>query len=157
VHAGGATAIWDALAYSIRQLRGVDGKRALLVFTDGFDTGSHTTASGVRELARDAGVPVYVVLMFTSSRSGNPRPTALTSREKDYFQLAAESGGAFFRMPKKADLPQLFAQVRDDTRGEYLLSFVSKSVRPLGQARTLDIDVPGRHVVIRAPSAYIPR
>jgi hypothetical protein len=30
-------------------------------------------------------------------------------------------------------------------------------VRPLGQPRTLDIDVPRRPVVIRAPSAYIPR
>lgn len=157
VHAGGATAIWDAVAYSIQQLRNVDGKRALLVFTDGLDTGSRTTPSGVRELARDAGVPVYVVLMFTSSRYGDPRPTTLTPREHDYLQLAAESGGAFFRMPKKEDLPRLFAQVRDDARGEYLLSFVSKSVKPLGQARTLDIDVPRRHVVIRAPSAYIPR
>jgi VWFA-related protein len=156
-HAGGATAIWDALAYSIQQLRGVDGKRALLVFTDGLDNGSRATPSGVRELARDAGVPVYVVLMFTSSRYGDPRPTALTPREHDYVQLAGESGGGFFRMPKKEDLPRLFAQVRDDARGEYLLSFVSKSSRPLGQARTLNIDVPRRHVVIRAPSAYIPR
>jgi VWFA-related protein len=156
-HAGGATAIWDALAFSLQQLHGVDGKRALLVFTDGLDNGSRATPSGVRELARDAGVPVYVVLMFTSSRYGDPRPTALTPREHDYLQLAAESGGAFFRMPRKADLPHLFAQVRDDTRGEYLLSFVSKSAKPLGQARALDVDVPRRHVVIRAPSAYIPR
>jgi len=156
-HAGGATAIWDALAFSLQQLRGVDGKRALLVFTDGLDTGSRTTPGGVRELARDAGVPVYVVLMFTSSRYGDPSPTTLTPREHDYLQLTAESGGAFFRMPKKEDLPRLFAQVRDDARGEYLLSFVSKSVKPLGQARTIDIDVPGRHVVVRAPSAYIPR
>lgn len=156
-HAGGATAVWDALAFSIQQLRGVDGKRALLVFTDGLDNGSRATPAGVRELARDAGVPVYVVMMFTSSRYGDPRPTALTNRERDYFQLAAETGGAFFRMPKKEDLPRLFAQVRDDTRGEYLLTFLSKSERPPGQARTLDIDVPRRHVVIRAPSAYIPR
>jgi hypothetical protein len=95
--------------------------------------------------------------MFTSARYGDPSPTTLTPREHDYHQLAAESGGAFFRMPKKEDLPRLFAQVRDDARGEYLLSFVSKSTRPLGQARTIDIDVPGRHVVVRAPSAYIPR
>ncbi|MEA2325295.1 MAG: Ca-activated chloride channel, partial [Thermoanaerobaculia bacterium] len=156
-HAGGATSIWDAMAFALQQLRGVDGKRALLVFTDGLDTGSRTTPSGVRELARDAGVPVYVVLMFTSSRYGDPSPTTLTPREHDYLQLAGESGGAFFRMPKKADLPRLFAQVRDDARGEYLLSFVSKSVKPLGQARRIDVDVPGRHVVIRAPSAYIPR
>jgi VWFA-related protein len=152
----GATAVWDALAFSLQQLHGVDGKRALLVFTDGVDNGSRTTPAGVRELARETGVPVYIVLMFANARYGDPRPSALTNRERDYQQLARESGGAFFRMPKRADLPALFAQVRDDTRGEYLLSFVSKSVRPLGQTRTLDIEVPRRHVVIRAPSAYVP-
>jgi Ca-activated chloride channel family protein len=153
----GATAVWDALAFSLQQLHGIDGKRALLVFTDGLDNGSRATPAGVRELARETGVPVYIVLMFANSRYGDPRPSELTNRERDYQQLARESGGAFFRMPKKEDLPRLFAQVRDDTRGEYLLSFVSKSVRPLGEARMLKIDVPRRHVVIRAPSAYVPR
>jgi hypothetical protein len=84
----------------------------------------------------------------------------VTNRERlamEYSQLARESGGALFINPKQTDLPRLFTQVRDDTRGEYILSFVSKSTRPRREPRSLKIDVPRQRVVVRAPTAYVNR
>jgi VWFA-related protein len=153
--ARGATAIRDAIAFSIQQLKGVTGKRALLVFTDGLDNGSRTTPGAVRAMAREAGVPVYVVIMVSGPNrfgSRHIRPAHV----REYERLAEESGGALFNLPTHDELLGLFAQVRDDTRAEYILSFVSKSTRPRGEPRSLVVEVPKLRGAIRAPSAYLP-
>jgi Ca-activated chloride channel family protein len=134
----------------------VTGKRALLVFTDGLDNGSRATPGAVRAMAHDAGVPVYVVIMVSGpNRLGSRLVRPVYVRE--YQRLAEESGGALFNLPTHNELPGLFAQVRDDTRAEYILSFVSKSSRPRGEPRSLVVEVPKLRGAIRAPSAYLPR
>lgn len=154
----GSTAVWDAVAFSLTQLKGVGGKRALLVFTDGADNGSTATPAGVSALAREAGVPVYLVLMFSTVYGTSIKAqVARERRYAEYGRLAETSGGALFLMPKQTDFPRLFAQVRDDTRGEYILTFVSQSTRPRGEPRTLKVALPGKRAVIRAPSSVVVR
>ncbi|HEV2719625.1 MAG TPA: VWA domain-containing protein, partial [Thermoanaerobaculia bacterium] len=148
VEAGGSTAIWDSLIDALQQLRPVTGKRALLLFTDGADTTSSANAVTALAVAREVGVPVYVFLM---------RAAGFLPAVQRLENLARDTGGAVFESPRKKDLPRLFAQIRDDTRGEYLLSFTSKSARPRTELRTISVSVPGRDVVVRAMSGYYPR
>jgi Ca-activated chloride channel family protein len=148
--AGGGTSIWDSLIVSLQQLRPVQGKRALLLFTDGADTTSSASADTALAVAREVGVPVYVFLMRSSGAS---HAANILRLEK----IANDTGGATFKSPRKADLPRLFAQIRDDTRGEYLLSYTSKSERPRTKMRSISVAVPGRDVVVRAMSGYYPR
>ena len=168
IRPGGATALWDAVLYSLKQFQGVSGKRALLFFTDGQNTGGSASATEAMRYAREAGVPIYVVLMFTGrvTHAGDAvlPPTARRELERASLAvneplraLAETTGGAFFRYARKQDLPQFFGRVRDDTRGEYLLTYVSPSTRPLTQLRQITISVPRKPVTVRAPSGYIPR
>ena len=169
VQATGGTAVRDSIIYALDQLRGVHGKRALLVFTDGIDNGSHTTPKGMIEFAQQAGVPVYVVLVDTESTRTpvtlGALPGIATSSamlqlryaQDSLRELAEATGGAFFRFPRKNDLPRLFAQVRDDTRGEYLLSYVSHSAKARGEMRTISVAVPGHAANVRAMTGYYPR
>jgi VWFA-related protein len=146
---GGSTAIWDALIAALQQLRAVQGKRALLLFTDGADTASSASRDTALAVAQEVGVPVYVFLM----RDVTSRPPDVLRLER----IARDSGGAIFKSPRAKDLPRLFAQIRDDTRGEYLLSFFSKSERPRTELRTISVSVPGRSATVRAMSGYYPR
>jgi VWFA-related protein len=150
VAAGGDTAVWDAAAFSLGKLRGVPGKRALLLFTDGDDNGSRTTAAGVIIAAREAGVPVYVFEM--------ERPKMKESGAEDtrLQEIADSTGGALFATPRRSDLPKLFDQVRDDTRGEYILSYVSKSTKPRTELRRVSVAL-RRGGTVRATSGYYPR
>jgi VWFA-related protein len=163
MNAAGATALWDAVIFSLDQLRAVPGKRALLLFTDGVDNGSRSTAKAALEYAQEVGVPVYVVLLYTG-----PMPTfsvwngygsvTVRNREEDIRALAEQTGGSLIRYPRQQDLPKLFQQVRDDTRGAYTLTFVSLSTKKRTEMRKLSVAVRGRRgVVVRAPSAYYPR
>ena len=144
----GGTAIWDAVLYSLQQFRGVPGKRALVVFTDCFNNAGSATQAGVLQYAREVGVPVYVVQIFTGFG---------TSIDADLRKVAESTGGAFFRYARKADLARIFAQIRDDTRGEYLLSYVSPAHKSGREMRKISVDVPGRKVTVRATSGYYPR
>jgi VWFA-related protein len=152
IDAAGGTSMWDSLIYSLQQLRPVKGKRALLLFTDGADTTSTAHYDTALAVAQEVGVPVYVFLMRADA---GPPWTILDIRRLG--ALADATGGAMFQSPRKSDLPRLFAQIRDDTRGEYLLSFHSKSARPHTELRTISVSVPGRDAVVRAMSGYYPR
>lgn len=165
MRAYGATALWDAVVFSLDQLRGVAGKRALLLFTDGNDTGSRARPAAVLQYAHEMGVPVYVVLVYTGGmppsfnvKDGYGYVQTPNYLDSDVRRLGEETGGAFFRFPRQKDLPKLFQQVRDDTRGAYTLTFVSRSAKKRTEARKISVAVPGRRgLVVRAPSAYYPR
>jgi len=166
MRAYGATALWDAVIFALDQIRGVSGKRALLLFTDGADTGSRAAPAAVLQYAHEVGVPVYVVLVYTSARAafngpsdyGSVQMPSTFALDKNIRRLGEETGGAFIRFPRQKDLPKLFQQVRDDTRGAYTLSFVSRSAKKRTEMRKISVAVPGRRgLVVRAPSAYYPR
>jgi Ca-activated chloride channel homolog len=166
MRAHGATALWDAVIFALDQIRAVPGKRALLLFTDGDDTGSRAASGAVLQYAHEVGVPVYVVLVYTGSRAtfdaasgyGSVQMPNYYALFKNIRRLGEETGGAFIRFPREKDMPKLFQQVRDDTRGAYTLTFVSRSTKKRTEARTISVAVPGRRgLVVRAPSAYYPR
>jgi Ca-activated chloride channel homolog len=150
--ANGGTAIWDAVLYSLQQFRGVPGKRALVVFTDGGNNSGLATAQGALQYAREIGVPVYVVQIFTG-RGDVQMSFDLNAIES----LTRATGGAFFRFIGKRDLPHIFAQIRDDTRGQYLLTYVSPAAKSNRNLRRISVDVPRRGVTVRATSGYYPK
>ena len=49
---GNGTRLWDAVAASLDELKGIDGRRVVLVFTDGDDTASRDAASARSSIAR---------------------------------------------------------------------------------------------------------
>lgn len=163
MHATGMSAIWDSVVFGLDQIRGVRGKRALLLFTDGLDNGSRATALGAMQYAQEVGVPVYVVMLYTGGARTVFNSAAGTMirlpADDDPLKLVAEgSGGVLMKFPRQQDLPKLFQQVRDDTRGAYALTFVSQSRKKRSELRKISVTVPGRRgLVVRAPTAYRPR
>ena len=151
MQAGGGTAIWDAVLFSLQQFHGVPGKRALVVFTDGISNSGSATPKAALQYAREVGVPIYVVQIFSGINQD------LIFTENTIRSLTEPTGGAFFRFAGKKDLPVLFSQIRDDTRGQYLLTYVSPGTKPNGELRRISVEVPGKPVVVRATSGYYPR
>jgi Ca-activated chloride channel family protein len=152
LHAGGRTAIWDAVLYSLQQFRNVPGKRALVVFTDGVNNAGTATLRDDLRYAREVGVPVYFVEIYTGMRRLD-----LSFDESGIKNLTESTGGAYFRFAGKKDLPHVFSQIRDDTRGQYLLTYVSPGTAPRGTLRHISVEVPGKRLIVRATSGYYPR
>jgi Ca-activated chloride channel family protein len=153
IQSGGGTAIWDAMLYSLQQFHDVPGKRALVVFTDGINNSGASAAKDVLQYAREVGVPVYVVQIFT----GLHRNLQMTFDENHIKDLTESTGGEFFRFAGKRDLPRIFSQIRDDTRGQYLLTYVSPGTRPRAELRKISVEIPSKKLIVRATSGYYPR
>jgi Ca-activated chloride channel family protein len=160
--AGGTTPLYDALYVALRQLgkpRSPDGglrRRALVVLSDGEDTSSHVSYDSVLELARQAGVEIYVVMLRTP-----PYTEADALADYEMKTLARETGAqAFFPGPTE-NLDGVYASIATELANQYSVGYISNT--PIAAntpsahrfIRTTVV-VDRRDAVVRARSGYVP-
>lgn len=149
LEAGGRTALFDAVAATpSRMLAGRNGKRAILLFTDGVDNASRLTADQMAEILQQVSIPVYAVGMknaaFDRLSDEERKDLALDNLKL----LAYSSGGQLFLARGEEDLRPIAAKINTEVRKQYLLGFA-----PSGQGelkyRVLVVSVakPGKWVV----------
>jgi VWFA-related protein len=141
----GTTATVDGVAFGLQQFSGMTGKRALVVITDGREGASSQTAEAAIHLAKDTGIPVYGVVTY-GQQIGNP-----------LVNIAAATGGTMFFAPRPNDIVPMFEQIRDEVRGQYLISFVARDRGKAGEWRRLTVEVPGKEAKVRTVSGYFAR
>ena len=124
LEAAGRTALFDAVATTpSRMVRGKNGKRAIVLFTDGVDNASEIDAVKMAEILQQVSVPVYTVGM--KNRAFAP----MTDAEREELSvdnlrmLAASSGGKMFLVSGEDDMRPLAAQIGAEVRKQYLLGF----------------------------------
>jgi Ca-activated chloride channel homolog len=118
---GNPTRLYDAIAASMDRLDKVDGRRVVLVFTDGEDTNSRSGAGEVLEQARREEVMIYAVGLrsdyFNGSRQVRSKPDSGLKR------LAEETGGGYFELDKTSELAPTFTRVAQELHSQYVLGF----------------------------------
>ena len=147
---GNPTRLYDAIAASMDRLHRVDGRRVVLVFTDGEDTGSNTSAGDVLEQARREEVMVYAIGLrsdyFNGSRQVRSKPDSGLKR------LAEETGGGYFELDKTSDLAPTFTRVAQELHSQYVLGFTPTTLD--GKVHRLLVKAkPG--MIVRARRSYI--
>jgi Ca-activated chloride channel family protein len=148
VRPSGTTAVYDAIAFGLQQFTGLTGKKALLVFTDGVDVVSSESVGACVRLAEESGVQVYFVIPRGMKW---PRPP-----NSGLEQIASVTGGEFINRPASEETASIFTRIRDDIRGQYLITFVSPA-KNSGAWRTLRVEAPGRAASIRTVTGYYAR
>jgi Ca-activated chloride channel homolog len=118
---GNPTRLYDAIAASMDRLNKIEGRRVVLVFTDGEDTGSRVGNGEVLEQARREEVMIYAVGLrsdfFNGSRQVRSKPDSGLKR------LAEETGGGYFELDKTSDLAPTFTRVAQELHSQYVLGF----------------------------------
>ena len=118
---GNPTRLYDAIAASMDRLHKVDGRRVVLVFTDGDDTGSQADSGSVLEQARREEVMIYAVGLrsdyFNGARQVRSKPDSGLKR------LAEETGGGYFELDNSSDLAPTFTRVAQELHSQYVLGF----------------------------------
>jgi VWFA-related protein len=147
VRAGGNTAVIDAIAFGLQQFTGLAGKKALVVITDAREGTSNQSSGSAAKMAKESGLPLYVVV----PRGGNVSPFS-----NPLVGIANASGGLMINAPKPEELPTVFGRIRDEVRGQYLLSFQSHAPTA-GAWRNLRIEVTRPGAVVRTIAGYYAR
>jgi len=154
----GQTSLFDAIGETARAVAGRANKhRALLVITDGVDTGSHLTAEEVSGIASSIDVPVYLLTVVNplDHPGGEYGVLAADSREAKTATLAdlARWTGGDMRI---ASVPQHTVQALQDVLGEmrqqYLITF---EPGPRPGWHPLEIRTRKKNLVVHARSGYI--
>ena len=129
----------------------VDGRRIVVVFTDGDDTASRTVFKSVLARALDEEVMVYAIGLeaeyFNGTRLVKTRPT------RDLKRLAEETGGGYFELVKTADLAPTFSRVIEELRSQYLLGFAPAVLD--GRTHNLNVRVTIPGMTVRSRRSYL--
>ena len=118
---GNSTRLWDAAIAGLDELKPVDGRRVLLVFTDGDDTDSKASLGTVIERARADETMVYAIGL--ESNFFNGQRMQRTKPDRGLKRLAEETGGGFFELEKTSDLAPTFTRVATELHSQYVIGF----------------------------------
>jgi Ca-activated chloride channel family protein len=148
---GNPTRLYDAIAASMDRLHMVDGRRVVLVFTDGDDTGSREGVGSVLEAARANEVMIYAIGLrsdyFNGSRQVRSKPDGGLRR------LAEETGGGYFELEASSDLAPTFTRVAQELHSQYVLGFTPSVLD--GKVHRLSVRTKRPGTTVRARRSYV--
>ena len=144
----GASPLWNAVYDAARvKLRAAAGPKALLLITDGFDTGStHPWTQAAAEV-HQADATVYAI-QYPSESGARYAP--------QLYRLVSETGGATFSIPD-AGLDAVVARLESDLRNRYVLAFRPEHLTLGKQRHELLVEATRPNVTIRARRVYYDR
>lgn len=158
----GSTALHDALAKAAQDLASHgEGRRAVVVITDGIDTASQKTPEDVIASSRALDVPIYSVSVVSplddpasSLFAGHERPALATLGSATLSRYAQMSGGAAFAVSDFKGLKGAADQIVDELKHQYRLGYDP----PEGPAhfRRVEIRATRKGVLVRTRSGYMP-
>ena len=148
---GYPTRLYDAVATGMDRLQGIEGRRVVLVFTDGDDTSSKTGLGKVLERARAEEVMVYAIGLESDYFDGVRR--VRTRPDRGLKKLAEETGGGYFELDKKDQLTTTFTRVSEELHSQYLIGF-SPEARD-GKVHKLEVRLKQAGMQARARRSYV--
>ena len=139
--ADGDTALLDAVgATPSHVVRGRNGKRAILLFTDGVDNSSAISPDELAKTLERVSIPVYAVGLVTRSAFDHSDPNAPALDVTTLQSLADASGGKMFLIRTLEEMSRVGAKIDKEVRRQYLLGFTPSGVGSV-RYRTVQISV----------------
>jgi len=144
---GNETRLFDAIGAGLDALQGVEGRKVVLVLTDGQDSASQVGWRDVLEQAIAEDVMIYSIGLEVEYF--NQR----TSPDRSLRRLAEETGGGYFELKETDELGSTFTRVSQELHSQYVLGF-APSVRD-GKIHSLDVQIGRRDMTARARQSYV--
>jgi len=141
----GSTALYDVLLRGVEMLGRQVGRKALIVFSDGEDQGSHATINDVERRLQSSDVTLYMI--------AQGRGVTMEPLRRIMGRLAAPTGGRALFTDSMDELHTAFEQLLDELSNQYLLGYQSTNTRRDDAWRKIKVDVEG-HDEVRARLGY---
>jgi Ca-activated chloride channel homolog len=165
----GPTPLWNAIAVGVTALRHQDGRRVILVFTDGVDSPMGGRTVGYSEAARAAQADNVMVYAIGLARErlgrgglrgrGDPgqlgQAPSIQRPDPGLARIAAETGGGYFELTRAVHLGSAFARVADELHRQYALGFEPTELD--GKNHRLEVRVKRQGLSARSRRSYFAR
>jgi VWFA-related protein len=137
----GSTALYDGLHAAYRKLRGIEGRKAIVLLSDGDDTSSQLAYDRILEEAKAQSVLVYGIGL------GEVRKSVLK-------ELSETTGGRAFFVAKASQLADVYRKIADELRRQYYLSYSTTNTKWDGRFIKLEVKSKNPEWSVRARRGY---
>jgi Ca-activated chloride channel homolog len=148
---GNPTRLYDAIDASMEALQPVEGRKVVLIFTDGDDTASRLGLGDVLERARNEEIMVYAIGL--QSEFFNGQRLVRSQPDRGLRRLAEETGGGYFELKRTAELAPTFTRVAQELHSQYTLGFTPTVLDNKEHKLAVRMKQPGMNA--RARRSYI--
>jgi VWFA-related protein len=167
------TVLYDTVGFVLNQrLAGVQGRKAIVLLTDGVDSGSKRAS--LRQNIRDAeesNVVIYTVRYNTLPQlperlsqiaDTKARERVRTRMIKEYGvggsylqSLSDKTGGRFYDAESMTDVPQAFGAITEELGRQYSLGYYPKGQAQVGERRDIKVRTRAANLVVHARASYV--
>jgi VWFA-related protein len=162
---GGGTMLYDAVLLASDEVaRKQSGRKALILLTDGVDTGSKTSLYSAVEAAQRADTLVYSILFedpeayggggFGMGRRGGRIPMSMPNGKKVLEQISRETGGRFFEVSKKQTLAKVYDEIDTDLRHQYSLGYSPDRTEAAGGYHKIHLTTKQKGLTVQTREGY---
>ena len=143
----GGTALYDALYASFRKLRGIDGRKAIILLTDGDDTASKFSFKRVLDEAKISDIIIFPIGMGTTFLDVDLRRILKT--------LSEETGGRAYFPSKVEELEGVYKEISEELKSQYYITYEPTNTVWDGRWRKIKMyGAAGKDLEIRTRTGY---
>ncbi len=139
IRVGAATALYDAIYLVSRALDRRQGRKVVVLITDGGDTISKVDYKEAVRAAEEAEAIVYSIIVVPIESSAGRE----TGGEHALIQLSEDTGGKFYYATSMAQLDEAFHRISDELRTQYLLAYYPSQQSSFSDFRKIQVNVGG--------------
>ncbi|MCY7377168.1 MAG: VWA domain-containing protein [Pyrinomonadaceae bacterium] len=158
----GATALLDGIIKAADYLKNVEGRRVIVIVSDGDDTISDSTFEETVRAVQQSNCQIYIVkttdfenFKRTGQRGGNANIRQL-SAERRMQELALQTGGAVYSPIDERELDQSFNQISAELSQAYILNYYPEELAKNNEFRLISLKVKGRDdLIVRTRKGYL--
>jgi VWFA-related protein len=160
---GGGTVLYDAVLLAADELmRKQSGRKALVLLTDGVDTGSKVSLSSAVEAAQRADTMVCSILFedpqaYSGGGIGIGRsriPMNTPNGKKVLDQISRETGGRLFEVSKKHPLASVYDEIDEDLRHQYSLGYSPDRTEAGGGYHKIRLTTKEKGLIVQTREGY---
>jgi Ca-activated chloride channel family protein len=148
---GNSTRLYDAIDQSLDKLAAVEGRRVIVVLTDGDDTASKAGQGDVLSRATQDEVMIYGIGLESDYFNGVRQ--VRTSPDRVLRKIADETGGGYYLLRATADLNTTFTRIAQELHSQYVLGFTPTVLD--GKIHKLVVNVKRPGMKTRARKSYV--
>jgi Ca-activated chloride channel family protein len=139
IRLGAATALFDAVYLASRSLDRRQGRKVMVLITDGGDTISRIDYKGAVRAAEEAEALVYSIIVVPIENSAGRE----IGGEHALIQLSEDTGGKYYYATSISQLDDAFRQISEELRNQYLLAYYPSQRTSNSEFRRIQVGVSG--------------
>jgi len=136
-----------------------EGRKALILLTDGVDHFDHTSIGTAIEAAQGADCILYPIRIFDGWPLATPLGMAawrarLAKAKKGLERMALETGGEEFEVSKHSTIEDIYTRIEETLRNQYSIGYVPDPAAQPGKYHGVKLSAKDPHLVVRSRTGY---